>query len=70
MLVCVGRRPNIEGLGLDAAGVKLDERGRIDVDDAFRTNVPSIYAIGDCIKGPMLAHKVCCRGGWCRDHNG
>eukprot|EP00730_Choanoeca_flexa_P000037 TRINITY_DN10015_c0_g2_i2.p1 TRINITY_DN10015_c0_g2~~TRINITY_DN10015_c0_g2_i2.p1 ORF type:complete len:509 (+),score=169.02 TRINITY_DN10015_c0_g2_i2:25-1527(+) len=58
VLVCVGRRPNIEGLGLDKVGIKLDERGRIEVDDEFKTNVPSIYAIGDCIKGPMLAHKA------------
>lgn len=39
-------------------GVKLDNRGRVAVDDHFRTNVPSIYAIGDCIPGPMLAHKA------------
>ncbi|EGD77289.1 dihydrolipoyl dehydrogenase [Salpingoeca rosetta] len=58
VLVCVGRRPNIAGLGLDEVGVKLDDRGRIEVDDYFRTNIESVYAIGDCIKGPMLAHKA------------
>jgi dihydrolipoamide dehydrogenase len=58
VLVSVGRRPNIEGLGLDTVGVKLDDKGRIDVNDMFQTNIPSIYAIGDCIKGPMLAHKA------------
>ncbi|KAL6057900.1 Dihydrolipoyl dehydrogenase [Balamuthia mandrillaris] len=58
VLVSVGRRPYVDGLGLDKVGVKLDDRGRVDVDDHFRTNVPSIYAIGDCIKGPMLAHKA------------
>ena len=58
VLVCVGRRPCIEGLGLDKAGVKLTERGRIAVDAHFQTSVPGIYAIGDVIDGPMLAHKA------------
>eukprot|EP00899_Mesostigma_viride_P021845 jgi/Mesvir1/29662/Mv21503-RA.1 len=58
VLVAIGRRPYLEGLGLDKVGVKLDARGRIDVDDHFRTSVPSVYAIGDCIRGPMLAHKA------------
>ena len=58
MLVAVGRVPYTEGLGLEAAGVKLDNRGRIEVDDHYATNVPGIYAIGDVIKGPMLAHKA------------
>merc|ERR1719502_120670 len=58
VLVCVGRRPNVDALGLDKVGIKLDSRGRIEVDDHFRTNVSNIYAIGDCIKGPMLAHKA------------
>ena len=57
VLVAVGRTPYTEGLGLDAAGVKLDNRGRVEVDDHFQTNVPGIYAIGDVIRGPMLAHK-------------
>ncbi|MFO1059074.1 MAG: dihydrolipoyl dehydrogenase [Dongiaceae bacterium] len=58
VLVAVGRRPNTEGLGLEAAGVALDERGRIRTDAGFRTNVEGIYAIGDVIAGPMLAHKA------------
>ncbi|MBI2255912.1 MAG: dihydrolipoyl dehydrogenase [Proteobacteria bacterium] len=58
VLVSVGRRPYTEGLGLDKAGVKLDERGRVAVDHHFQTNVPGIYAIGDVIVGPMLAHKA------------
>eukprot|EP00276_Gloeochaete_wittrockiana_P016715 CAMPEP_0184344952 /NCGR_PEP_ID=MMETSP1089-20130417/13414_1 /TAXON_ID=38269 ORGANISM="Gloeochaete wittrockiana, Strain SAG46.84" /NCGR_SAMPLE_ID=MMETSP1089 /ASSEMBLY_ACC=CAM_ASM_000445 /LENGTH=492 /DNA_ID=CAMNT_0026675061 /DNA_START=44 /DNA_END=1522 /DNA_ORIENTATION=- len=58
VLVSVGRKPYTEGLGLEQVGVKLDERGRVVVDDHFSTNVPSIRAIGDVIKGPMLAHKA------------
>jgi dihydrolipoamide dehydrogenase len=58
ILVSVGRKPYTEGLGLDAIGVKLDNRGRVDVDDHYRTNVPGVYAIGDVITGPMLAHKA------------
>ena len=58
VLVCIGRRPFVEGLGLDKAGVKLSERGRIAVDAHFQTSVPGIYAIGDVIDGPMLAHKA------------
>jgi dihydrolipoamide dehydrogenase len=58
VLVAVGRKPNTEGLGLDALGVKVDERGRVKVDDRFRTNVAGVYAIGDVIAGPMLAHKA------------
>lgn len=58
ILVAVGRVPNTADLGLDAAGVKLDARGRIEVDDRFRTNVPGHHAIGDVIRGPMLAHKA------------
>ena len=58
VLVAVGRVPYTEGLGLDTAGVKLDNRGRVEVDDHYATNVPGIYAIGDVIKGPMLAHKA------------
>jgi len=58
VLVCIGRRPHIEGLGLDKAGVKLTPRGRIEVDAHFQTSVPGIYAIGDVIDGPMLAHKA------------
>ena len=58
VLVCIGRRPCIDGLGLDKAGVKLTGRGRIAVDGHFQTSVPGIYAIGDVIDGPMLAHKA------------
>jgi dihydrolipoamide dehydrogenase len=58
VLVCIGRRPYVDGLGLDKAGVKLTTRGRIEVDAHFQTSVPGIYAIGDVIDGPMLAHKA------------
>lgn len=57
-LVAVGRKPYTENLGLDKAGVKMDERGRVEVDDHLQTNVPGIYAIGDVVKGAMLAHKA------------
>ncbi len=57
VLVATGRRPYVDGLGIEAAGVALDERGRVAVDDHFQTSVPGIYAIGDVIRGPMLAHK-------------
>jgi dihydrolipoamide dehydrogenase len=58
VLVAVGRRAFAEGVGADKIGVTLDERGRIIVDEIFRTNVAGIYAIGDVIVGPMLAHKA------------
>jgi dihydrolipoamide dehydrogenase len=58
VLVCIGRRPFVEGLGLDKVGVKLTDKGRIAVDGHFRTSVPGVYAIGDVIDGPMLAHKA------------
>src|SRR5262249_37564502 len=58
VLVAIGRRPFVEGLGLDKAGVRLTPRGRIEVDGHFQTSVPGIYAIGDVIDGPMLAHKA------------
>ncbi len=58
LLVAVGRRPYTEGLGAAEAGVKLDARGRIEVDAHGRTNVDGIWAIGDVIAGPMLAHKA------------
>ena len=57
VLVAIGRVPYTEGLGLEAAGVKKDNRGRVVVDPHFKTNVDGIYAIGDVIAGPMLAHK-------------
>ena len=58
VLLAIGRRPYIGGLGLDSAGVALDDRGRVKVDGHFATNVPGIWAIGDVIAGPMLAHKA------------
>ncbi|KAA3674777.1 dihydrolipoamide dehydrogenase [Paragonimus westermani] len=58
LLVCIGRRPYTAGLDLEKVGIRLDEKGRIPVNEVFRTSVPSIYAIGDCIPGPMLAHKA------------
>ncbi|HTG82053.1 MAG TPA: dihydrolipoyl dehydrogenase [Geobacteraceae bacterium] len=58
VLVAVGRRPLTGGLGLSEAGVQLDGHGRIVVDDDYRTTAPGIYAIGDLIQGPMLAHKA------------
>jgi dihydrolipoamide dehydrogenase len=58
VLVSVGRKPHTEGLGLEEVGVNLDNLGRIVTDDHFRTSVPNIYAIGDVIAGPMLAHKA------------
>ncbi len=58
VLVAIGRRPFTEGLGLEALGVAKDNRGFIRVDESFQTSVPGIYAIGDCVPGPMLAHKA------------
>jgi dihydrolipoamide dehydrogenase len=58
VLVCIGRVPYTEGLGLEAAGVALDAKKRVVVDAHFMTNVPGIYAVGDVIAGPMLAHKA------------
>ncbi|PJZ75417.1 dihydrolipoyl dehydrogenase [Leptospira neocaledonica] len=58
VLVAVGRKPFIDGIGLDAAGVQLTERKRIKVDSHFQTSAAGIYAIGDVIDGPMLAHKA------------
>ena len=58
VLVAVGRKPYTEGLGLEEAGVTLDERGRVAIDAHYATNVAGIYAIGDVVTGPMLAHKA------------
>jgi len=58
VLVAVGRRPYTDGLGLEVAGINLDEKKRIAVDAHLRTNVPGIWAIGDVVAGPMLAHKA------------
>ena len=58
VLVSTGRRPYHDGLGLDALGVTVTQRGQIEVDDRYKTSVEGIYAIGDVIEGPMLAHKA------------
>jgi dihydrolipoamide dehydrogenase len=57
-IIAAGRGPDIEGLGLEDAGVKLDDNGLIDVDGALRTSLKGVYAIGDLVKGPALAHKA------------
>jgi len=58
VLVAIGRRPNTEGLGLDKIGLALNQRGQIETDHDFRTKVDGVWAIGDVIPGPMLAHKA------------
>jgi dihydrolipoamide dehydrogenase len=58
VLVSIGRRPNTEGLGLDRAGLQTNQRGQVETDHEFRTSVKGIWAIGDVIPGPMLAHKA------------
>ncbi len=58
VLISVGRKPNIKGLNLENIGIKLDEKKRVKTDKMFRTNIETIYAIGDVISGPMLAHKA------------
>ena len=58
LIVSIGRVPNTQGLKADAIGLKLDERGFIAVDNQCRTNVPNVWAIGDVVRGPMLAHKA------------
>ena len=58
VLVSIGRRPNTDGLDLDKAGLAINKRGQIETDHDFRTSVPGIWAIGDVIPGPMLAHKA------------
>jgi dihydrolipoamide dehydrogenase len=62
VLVAVGRRPCTDGLGLEEAGVALDERGRVRVDADFQTSLPGVYALGDLTPGPMLAHKASAEG--------
>jgi dihydrolipoamide dehydrogenase len=57
-VIAAGRGPDVEGLGLDEAGVKLDDNGFVDVDGALRTSVKGVYAIGDLVRGPALAHKA------------
>jgi dihydrolipoamide dehydrogenase len=58
VLVATGRKPYVDGLGLDGLGVEMTKRGQIKVDSHWQTNIPGIYAIGDVIEGPMLAHKA------------
>ena len=58
ILVAVGRKANTTGLGAAEAGLRLDDRGRIVIDDHYRTNLPGVHAIGDVVAGPMLAHKA------------
>jgi len=58
VLVAIGRRPYVDGLGLDEVGVKRNPRGFIEIDAHFQTSIPGIYAIGDAVPGPMLAHKA------------
>jgi dihydrolipoamide dehydrogenase len=58
VLVSIGRRPNTEGLNLEAAGLQTNNRGQVEIDHDFRTSVPGIWAIGDVAPGPMLAHKA------------
>ena len=57
LIVSIGRVPNTDGLGADAVGLKVDARGFIEVDDHCRTSLPNVFAIGDVVRGPMLAHK-------------
>ncbi|NUZ06179.1 dihydrolipoyl dehydrogenase [Piscinibacter koreensis] len=58
LIVSIGRVPNTDGLGADAVGLKLDERGFIAVDGECKTNLPNVWAVGDVVRGPMLAHKA------------
>jgi dihydrolipoamide dehydrogenase len=68
VLLAVGRVPNTDELGLESVGIELDPRGRIPIDDEFRTYVPGFYAIGDVVRGPMLAHKAEEEGIACVEH--
>lgn len=67
VLVAVGRRPYTHGLGLDKIGLELDAKGRIAVQDGFATEIPGVYAVGDVIPGPMLAHKTTLDGVACAE---
>ena len=58
VLVAIGRRPYTAGLGLEEAGIAVDKRGIVQIDENFQTNIEGIFAIGDCVRGPMLAHKA------------
>ena len=68
VLVAIGRRPNTDGLALDKAGLSTNARGQIEIDHDFRTAVPGIWAIGDVVPGPMLAHKAEDEGVACADN--
>lgn len=68
VLVSIGRKPNTDNLGLEQLGITCNERGQIPVNDKFQTSVPSIYAIGDVIKGAMLAHKASEEGAVCAEY--
>ncbi len=68
VLLSVGRIPNTDGLGLDSVGIELDKRGRVPVDEHYGTRVDGIYAIGDVIEGPMLAHKASEEGVACVEY--
>ena len=68
VLVAVGRVPNTHGLGLEAVGIELDAQGRIPIDEQFRTQVSGFHAIGDVVRGPMLAHKAEEEGVACVEH--
>jgi dihydrolipoamide dehydrogenase len=58
VLIATGRKPFTDGLGLDKAGVVMDTRGRVEINNHFQTSIPGVYAIGDVVRGPMLAHKA------------
>jgi dihydrolipoamide dehydrogenase len=58
LIVSVGRVPNTAGLNAEGVGLKLNERGLIEVDEHCRTNLPGVWAVGDVVRGPMLAHKA------------
>lgn len=68
VLVAIGRKANTDGLGLETLGVKQDERGRVEINNKFETNIPGVYAIGDVVVGPMLAHKASEEGVACVEY--
>ena len=68
VLVSIGRRPNTDGLGLDKIGLELNKRGQIETDHDFRTKIDGVWAIGDVIPGPMLAHKASDEGIACAEN--
>lgn len=68
VLVAIGRKANTDGLGLDSIGIKQDERGRVEINNKFETNVSGVYAIGDVVVGPMLAHKASEEGVACVEY--